>query len=342
MKDGEITTYHRLLCPATVAVIGASTNGTGCRTSSSGASASSATRARSIRSIRQPRRSTACPLIAASPTRRSRSITRYIAIPARADSRPARARGRRPRALRAGDLERLRRSREGKTLQERLVAAAREGGMRLIGPNCLGIYTPRGKITFTEIGAERSRPGRRRLAERRPRHRHHPPRHEPRPQASRARHRRQLRRRGAERPARVLSRRSQTRVIGLYIETARDGRRLFEILREARARKPVVMLKGGRTQPGPRGGRFAHGLARRRRMRAWVALSRQTGCVLVDTLDQFIDTLLIFQTLTPQPRIRRSASRSSATAAARACSRPITTRGSVSTWRRSSAKPSMR
>ena len=31
-------------------------------------------------------------------------------------------------------------------------------------------------------------------------------------------------------------------------------------------------------------------------------MSRQTGCVLVDTLDQFIDTLLIFQTLTPQPQ----------------------------------------
>jgi acyl-CoA synthetase (NDP forming) len=28
-------------------------------------------------------------------------------------------------------------------------------------------------------------------------------------------------------------------------------------------------------------------------------LSRQTGCILVDTLDQFIDTLLIFQTLAP-------------------------------------------
>jgi len=25
------------------------------------------------------------------------------------------------------------------------------GGTRLIGPNCLGIYTPRGKVTFTEI-----------------------------------------------------------------------------------------------------------------------------------------------------------------------------------------------
>ncbi len=41
---------------------------------------------------------------------------------------------------------------EGKDLQLRLLDAARAGGMRLLGPNCLGIYTPRGGITFTEIG----------------------------------------------------------------------------------------------------------------------------------------------------------------------------------------------
>ncbi|HJQ62343.1 MAG TPA: CoA-binding protein, partial [Burkholderiales bacterium] len=35
---------------------------------------------------------------------------------------------------------------EGKVLQEELAAAARAGGMRLLGPNCLGIYTPRGGV----------------------------------------------------------------------------------------------------------------------------------------------------------------------------------------------------
>src|SRR5689334_1641610 len=43
---------------------------------------------------------------------------------------------------------------EGKALQGELAAAARAGGMRLIGPNCLGIYTPRGRVTFAEIGPE--------------------------------------------------------------------------------------------------------------------------------------------------------------------------------------------
>ena len=41
-----------------------------------------------------------------------------------------------------------------------------------------------------------------------------------------------------------------TKVIGMYIETARDARRIFEILRAEKARKPVVLLKGGRTKLG--------------------------------------------------------------------------------------------
>ena len=45
---------------------------------------------------------------------------------------------------------------EGRDLQQKLVDAARAGGMRLLGPNCLGIYSPRGHLTFTEIGP---RPG---------------------------------------------------------------------------------------------------------------------------------------------------------------------------------------
>jgi len=35
---------------------------------------------------------------------------------------------------------------------------------------------------------------------------------------------------------------------------------------------------------------------------AWIALPRQTGCIGVDTLEQLIDGLLIFQTLKPRPQ----------------------------------------
>jgi acyl-CoA synthetase (NDP forming) len=190
---------------------------------------------------------------------------------------------------------------EGRELQEALVTAARAGGMRLIGPNCLGIYTPRGRVTFTEIGPEEvgavgivSQSGglgtdiiRRGLT-------------------------RGLKFSGLITVGNCADIGSndllefyladpQTRVIGMYIETAGDGRRLFEILRGARAAKPVVILKGGRTRQG-RAAAVSHTGSLAGDDRAWVALSKQTGCVMTDTLDEFIDTLLAFQALAPQPR----------------------------------------
>jgi acyl-CoA synthetase (NDP forming) len=189
---------------------------------------------------------------------------------------------------------------EGKGLQDELVAAARAGGMRLLGPNCLGIYTPRGRVTFTEIGPQET--GNAGII------------------SQSGGLGTDIIRRGMSRglkfsglvtvgncaditPSDLLEfyfADPQTKVIGMYIETAKDGRRLFEILREARARKPVVILKGGRTTQGLAAA-ASHTGSLAGDDRAWVALSRQTGCILVDTLDQFIDTLLIFQTLTPQP-----------------------------------------
>jgi len=190
---------------------------------------------------------------------------------------------------------------EGKDLQQRLLEAARAGGMRLLGPNCLGIYTPRGRITFTEISPTEvgtvgviSQSGG--LGT-------------------------DIIRRGLSRgvkfsglvtvgncadvtPSDLLEfylADDQTKVIGFYIETAKDGRHLFEMLRAAKAKKPVVILKGGRTGQGLAAA-ASHTGSLAGDDRAWIALSRQTGCVLVDTLDQFIDTLLIFQTLTPQPQ----------------------------------------
>lgn len=190
---------------------------------------------------------------------------------------------------------------EGKSLQEALAMAARAGGMRLLGPNCLGIYSPRGRITFTESGPKEtgvvgivSQSGglgtdiiRRGLA-------------------------RGLKFSGLVTvgncadvtPSDLLEfyfSDVATKVIGMYIETAKDGRRLFDILRKAEASKPVVILKGGRTQQGLAAA-ASHTGSLAGDDRAWIALARQTGCMLVDTLDQFIDTLLIFQALIPRPQ----------------------------------------
>jgi len=189
---------------------------------------------------------------------------------------------------------------EGRELQEKLVAAAHAGGMRLLGPNCMGIYSPRGRVTFAEVGTlETGRVG---------------------VLSQSGGLGTDIIRRGLNRGLKYSGLVTvgncadlgaadllefycadpQTKVIGMYVETAKDGRRLFEILREARAAKPVVILKGGRTRQG-RAAAVSHTGALAGDDRAWVALSRQTGCVMAETLDEFIDTLLVFQALTPRP-----------------------------------------
>jgi acyl-CoA synthetase (NDP forming) len=188
---------------------------------------------------------------------------------------------------------------EGEALQRKLLDAAGAGGVRLLGPNSLGIYTPRGRVTFTAVQSRAvgsigvvSQSGGLGV---------------------------DVVRRGGERGlafsgvvtvgncadldcADLLEfylADPQTRVIGLYIESGRGGRRLFEMLRAARALKPVVVLKGGRTREGGIAA-SSHTGALAGDFRVWNALSRQTGCVLVATLDEFIDALLAFQQLAPR------------------------------------------
>src|SRR5688572_26291436 len=190
---------------------------------------------------------------------------------------------------------------EGKGLQDELARAARAGGMRLIGPNCLGLHTPRGRVTFAETGSTEagsvgaiSQSGG--LGT-------------------------DLIRRGQNRGLKFSGLVTvgncadigpndlvefyladpQTRVIGLYLEAARDGRGLFEMLRAARAAKPVVILKGGRTRQGLAAA-VSHTGSLAGDDRAWAALARQTGCVLAETLDGYIDALLAFQALAPRKR----------------------------------------
>lgn len=186
----------------------------------------------------------------------------------------------------------------GLALEAELVKAARDGGMRLIGPNCVGIFSPSGGVTWTEIG--------------------------PQPAGSIGVLTQSgglgvdIVRRGTSQGLKFSGlvtvgncadlgigdfvqyylADSDTKVLGLYVESARDGRRLFELLRAARSRKPVVILKGGRTPEGKTAA-ASHTGALGDSDRAWQALSRQTGSLLVRSLDELIDTLLAFQTLTP-------------------------------------------
>jgi acyl-CoA synthetase (NDP forming) len=187
----------------------------------------------------------------------------------------------------------------GRELESELVAAAREGGVRLLGPNCLGTYSPRGHITF--IGGASDVPGGVGVVT----------------QSGglgtdtiRRGNERGVRFRGLVTvgnsadigPSDILEfylADPDTHVIGLYLEDVKDGRRFFEILRTSCGRKPVVLLRGGRSEQGQRAA-ASHTGALASDNRVWQALSKQTGVVLTRTLDQFVDTLLAFQALKPR------------------------------------------
>jgi acyl-CoA synthetase (NDP forming) len=91
---------------------------------------------------------------------------------------------------------------------------------------------------------------------------------------------------------------SETSVIGAYIEGVKDGRAFLAALRGAASRKPAVVLKGGRTQAGGRTA-ASHTAALAGSAEVWAAAVRQAGAVPVDTVEELIDMLVGFAYLRP-------------------------------------------
>jgi acetate---CoA ligase (ADP-forming) subunit alpha len=87
-----------------------------------------------------------------------------------------------------------------------------------------------------------------------------------------------------------------TRVVGVYIEGPRDGRRFARVLRDVAARKPVVVWKGGVTPTGAEAaGSHTGSLAGSTEV--WAALLRQAGAIQVGSFEELLDTLAAFHFL---------------------------------------------
>ena len=155
---------------------------------------------------------------------------------------------------------------EGHDLQRDLVTKAHAGSCRVLGPNCLGLYSPRGGVTFPvgapkEVGAVGVVSQSGGLGT-------------------------DIIKRGQWRgigfsglvtvgnsadlgPVDLLEfyfEDPQTRVVGLYLEDIKRGRRFFDLLRSDKATKPVVILRGGTSSQG-RTAAASHTGALRRRTR---------------------------------------------------------------------------
>jgi acyl-CoA synthetase (NDP forming) len=90
----------------------------------------------------------------------------------------------------------------------------------------------------------------------------------------------------------------ETKIIGLYVEGVRDGRRFMRVLAETARQKPVVVWKGGRTSAGQRATQ-SHTASLASQMRIWDAMVRQTGAIPATSLDDMIDMFQVLQRVKP-------------------------------------------
>lgn len=86
---------------------------------------------------------------------------------------------------------------------------------------------------------------------------------------------------------------AETSVVGAYIEGVKDGRRFLSTLRTAAAKKPVLVLKGGRTDAGGRTA-ASHTAALAGASAIWDSAVRQAGAIPVDTVEDLIDLAIAF------------------------------------------------
>ena len=90
----------------------------------------------------------------------------------------------------------------------------------------------------------------------------------------------------------------ETKIIGMYIEGVRDGRRLFRCLREASRKKPVIIWKGGRSEDGIRAASSHTGSLTASPL-VWESMIKQSGAIKVDNMDEMIDVMKALLYLKP-------------------------------------------
>ena len=92
----------------------------------------------------------------------------------------------------------------------------------------------------------------------------------------------------------------QTKIIGLYLEDVKDGRLFLENLRRAVAKKPVLIIKSGRTQAGARAS-ASHTASLAVEDAVFDGAIRQAGAIRLTGIDDFIRTLRGFLNM-PLPK----------------------------------------
>jgi len=95
-----------------------------------------------------------------------------------------------------------------------------------------------------------------------------------------------------------LSQDAETKVIASYMEGVKDGKRFLQALRQVSSTKPVIVLKSGRGIAGTRAV-ASHTASLAGSFQIWEMAIRQAGAVLVHTLEEMIDVAMSFCWLPP-------------------------------------------
>jgi acyl-CoA synthetase (NDP forming) len=179
-------------------------------------------------------------------------------------------------------------------LEQEVLRRAREAGIRLIGPNCMGVYSPATGLTFQSgFPKESGNVG---------------------VLSQSGLNATEVITYGAPRGLRYSKVVSfgnatdlnesdfldyfaddpETEIIAAYIEGVRDGPRFFRTLQSAGRRKPLTVLKGGLTEAGGRA-TSSHTGSLAGSAQIWSALQRQAGFILVETLEELVDCTVTFR-----------------------------------------------
>ncbi|MBI4301766.1 MAG: CoA-binding protein [Chloroflexi bacterium] len=182
---------------------------------------------------------------------------------------------------------------EGERLEAEVVKIARQAGIQVLGPNCMGIYCPGAGLTNS-----RELPG---------------------DSGSVAfvsqsgGHAIEFARGGAWRGLRFskvisygngcdltaedfldyLADDPETQIIGAYIEGLRDGRRFMKAARHCVETKPLIILKSGFTKAGSRAA-LSHTGSLAGQEEVWDTFFRQSGAISVASMEEMLEVTLAF------------------------------------------------
>lgn len=187
---------------------------------------------------------------------------------------------------------------DGEAQELELVRAARQGGVRIIGPNCFGMYSPAVGLTLMPGIDFPDVPGGTGLIS----------------QSGGGAcdivymcHGRNVRfsvvvsyGNGADVNAAEILRYylddPRTEIVGAYLEGVDNGREFFEALKECAAVKPVVVLKGGLSEQGYRG-TMGHTGSMAGSRQAWDAAIKSAGAVSARDVRDLVELLMAFNCL---------------------------------------------